>query len=67
MANKIAVNWNGLPNIISKMKLGTAQKTKIYNESKNVTAQTMTFVMSNPRLAVSLPAHRKNDLFILSR
>jgi hypothetical protein len=67
MANKIAINWNGLPDLISKMKLGTAQKAKIYNETKNVTAQTVTFVMSNPRLAASLPAHRKNGIFIISR
>jgi hypothetical protein len=67
MTNQIAVNWNGLPNLISKMKLGTHEKTKIYNETKTVTGQTMKFAMSDPRLAASLPAHQKNSLFIVSR
>jgi hypothetical protein len=49
------------------MKLGTHEKTKIYNETKTVTGQTMKFAMSDPRLAASLPAHQKNSLFIVSR
>jgi len=66
MANKIAVNYNTISLILPLLKLGTPQKSEIHNETKTVNARTMTFVMSNPRLAQSLPSTRKNNIFILS-
>lgn len=66
MANKIAINYDTVSLFLPLLKTGTPQKSEIHNETKTVDARTVTFVMSNPRFAQSLPSTRKNNIFILS-
>jgi len=67
MANQIGVRYDGLTNILSKIKPAYFCKAEIHNESKTVMGRTIKLTFGNEREYVDLPSYQQNGMFILSR